>query len=166
MIHYDTYCIHLISMWFFPCGTCGGMTGQNFSGRFPYTKPTTCLLTVQCTDSGYERFSLSFSKLNIHLLGDPHVFPKTRLLAFFALLILFQWFLESLLIPFPVKWQDSSVHFYWKVYIFNLRFVFNYPIMAPSATSQVSADTLAELKDIATRLRIHSINSTTASKSG
>jgi transketolase len=38
--------------------------------------------------------------------------------------------------------------------------------MAPSATSQVSADTLAELKDIANRLRIYSINATTASKSG
>jgi len=38
--------------------------------------------------------------------------------------------------------------------------------MAPSASSPVAADRLAELKDIANRLRIGSITSTTASKSG
>lgn len=38
--------------------------------------------------------------------------------------------------------------------------------MAPSSNAQVSADRLVELKDIANKLRIHSITSTTASKSG
>jgi len=38
--------------------------------------------------------------------------------------------------------------------------------MAPSSTPEVSVDTLAQLRDIANKLRIHSINSTNASKSG
>lgn len=72
MIHYDTYCIHLISMWFFPCGTCGGMTGQNFSGRFPYTKPTTCLLSVRYEQFSYLSLSLTFVYLVILTFSQKH----------------------------------------------------------------------------------------------